>query len=84
MSDTVDALLEVTAKAVADYGFRQAVLWSGSEIADQWGLSIAETQVLLGPVLEALRALPVPVEPADIPAEQERIARLVRDALGGS
>ena len=80
----METLLEVAGKAVADYGFRQAVLWSGSEVADQWGLSTAETHILLGPVLEALRALPVPVEPADIPAEQERITQLVRDALGAS
>ena len=81
----MDALLsEIAGKAVADYGFRQAVLWSGSEVADRWGLSAAETQVLLGPVLEALQALPVPVEPADIPAEQERITQLVDDALGAA
>ena len=47
-------LLEIAGKAVADYGFRQTVLWSGSEVADRWGLSTAETQILLGPVLEAL------------------------------
>jgi hypothetical protein len=33
-------------------------------------------------MLEALEALSIPVEPQDVPGEQDRFARLIGDALG--
>ena len=78
----MEALVEIANKAIADYGFRQVVLWSPDDIIAQWGLSSQEAQVLQGPVLKALGALPIPVEPQDILGERERFAQLIGDALG--
>ena len=77
----MEALEEIANKAMADYGFRQVVLWSPDEVIGQWGLSTEEARVLQGPLLDALHALPIPVEPQDIPGEADRIAVLIRDAL---
>jgi hypothetical protein len=79
----MEALKEIANKAIADYGFRQAVLYGADDIVAQWGLSDGEAQALRGPVLEALNALPIPVQPGDISREEERFARLIADALSG-
>jgi hypothetical protein len=78
----MDKLIEIANQAIADYGFRQVALWSPEDAVERWDLSPAEEAVLTGVVHEALAALPVPVEPADIPAEQARIAGLIKAALG--
>ena len=78
----MESLIEIANKAIADYGFRQVVLWSPDDIIARWDLSSQEAQVLKGPVLEALEALPIPVEPQDVSGEQDRLARLIGDALG--
>ena len=81
MSDTstdLEKVIEISNHAVADYGFRQAVLYGASDIGRRWKLG-NETQGLLeGTVLSALAALPIPVEPADIEGEQVRIADIIR------
>ena len=77
----MDALVEIAGKAIADYGFRQIALWSPDDIVAEWGLSPAEADVLHGPLHRALGALPVPVEPADVPGETERLAAIIEDAL---
>jgi hypothetical protein len=79
----MDKLVEIAGKAVADYGFRQIVQWSPDDIAAQWQLSPREAEVLKGSVKQELDELPIPVEPKDVPAEQERLAALIRKALGG-
>ncbi len=79
----MDKLVEIAGKAVADYGFRQIVQWSPDDIAAQWQLSPREVEVLKGPVKQELDELPIPVEPKDVPGEQERLAALIRKALGG-
>jgi hypothetical protein len=79
----MEALVEIVNKAIADYGFRQVVLWSPEDVIVRWSLASREGQVLQGPVRDALEALPIPVEPRDIPAEQDRLARLINDALSG-
>jgi hypothetical protein len=38
--------------------------------------------VLTGVVKDELDRLPIPVEPPDVPQEQERVAGIIRQALG--
>ena len=77
----MEALKKIADKAVADYGFRQAVMWSPEDIIDRWRLSDREALVLRETICGELEALPVPVEPEDIPTESGRIARLIEAAL---
>ncbi len=77
-----EKLIEIADQAVADYGFRQVALWSPDEAVERWSLSRTEEAVLTSALHDALIALPVPVEPADIPAEQARVAELIKAALG--
>ena len=79
----METLAEIANRSIADYGFRQVALWSPGDVASQWALSPKEADVLEGALHTALEALPIPVEPRDIPAEQERFARLINDALAG-
>ena len=79
----MESLAEIANKSIADYGFRQVALWSPGDVVSRWTLSPKEAQVLEGALHQALEALPIPVEPSDIPAEQERFARLISDALAG-
>ncbi len=74
----MDKLIDIVNRAVADYGFRQAVLYGSAEIARRWLLTDAEAAILSGAVLSELSALPIPVQPADIPAQQGRISDIVR------
>lgn len=74
----MDKLIDIASRAVADYGFRQAVLYGATDIARKWDLSEEETALLTGPVLAELSALPIPVQPADVPAEQARVADVIR------
>ena len=76
----MDKLIEITNRAVADYGFRQAVLYGAGDVAQRAGLSEEETAVLQGTVLELLSRLPVPIQPEDIPAEQARLEQSIRQA----
>ena len=79
----MDKLIDIIDRAVADYGFRQAVLYGAQDVARRWVLSEQERSVLEGPVLEMLAALPIPVEPDDVPAEQARLAQAIRDSVSG-
>ena len=78
----MEKLIEITNKAVADYGFRQIVQWSPEDIVAQWQLSTRETEILTSVVKDELERLPIPVEPSDVPQEQERVAGIIRQALG--
>ena len=80
----MSALIEIAGKAIADYGFRQVVQYSPDDVVAQWDLSSDEARVLHGPVLDELDKLPIPVEPEDVPAETDRFARLIGDALGSA
>ena len=73
-------LSEVVNRAIADYGFRQGVIWGAETVARQWQLSDQELAVLENTLIPELEALPIPVEPANQPAEQQRLAGLIRDA----
>ena len=71
-------MIDLANRAVADYGFRQAVLYGATDIASKWSLSEDEAELLSGTVLAELSALPIPVQPADIPAEQARVAEVIK------
>jgi hypothetical protein len=73
--------MEISDKAIADFGFRQMVLWSPDDVAARWGLSPAEVAALKGQVRTELEKLPVPVEPADRAREHARFERLISQAL---
>ena len=75
---SLDKLIDITNRAVADYGFRQAVLYGSADVAIKSGLSDREAAILKETVLELLAALPVPVQPQDIPAEQARLENHIR------
>jgi hypothetical protein len=79
----MEKVIEISDRAVADYGFRQAVLYGADDVGQRWGLSDQERSVLEGIVVEALSALPIPVQPAEIPGEQARLAGLIRQAASG-
>ena len=76
----MENLIEITSRAVADYGFRQAVLYGADDIARRSGFTEREIAILHGTVLELLADLPVPVQPADILAEQNRLEARIRAA----
>ena len=78
----MEKLIEITNKAVADYGFRQIVQWSPEDIVAQWQLSTRAAEILTSVVKDELERLPIPVEPSDVPQEQERVAGIIRQALG--
>jgi len=75
----MDKLIDIANRAIADYGFRQAVLYGAADIARKWELTEEETASLSGAVLSELTALPIPVQPADIPAEQARVSAVIRE-----
>ncbi|MBC8281409.1 MAG: hypothetical protein H8E48_11520 [Chloroflexi bacterium] len=77
----MDKLIDIANRAVADYGFRQAVLYGASDIASKWSLSDEEAVLLSGSISAELNALPIPVQPVDIPAQQERVAALIKSLL---
>ena len=76
----MEKVIEISDRAVADYGFRQAVLYGADDVSRRWGLSDQERSVLESVVVEALSALPIPVQPANIPREQARLAELIRQS----
>ena len=76
----MDKVIEISNRAVADYGFRLAVLYGAADIAQRWELSEGQRALLETTALELLAALPNPVEPAQVATEQERVAAAIRAA----
>ena len=74
----MDKLIDIANRAVADYGFRQAVLYGAGDITSKWALSEEESVLLTGQVLGELKALPIPAQPDDIPAHQSRVAEVIK------
>ncbi len=70
----MDKVIEIADRAVADYGFRQAVLYGADDVARRWELSDQEKSVLETTVVQRLRALPIPVQPEYVPCEQALFA----------
>ena len=79
----MEKLIDIARRAVADYGFRQSVMYGAEDIAQRAGLSQQEQGVLAGTVLEFLAALPIPVQPEDIAGEQQRLEAAIKAATGG-
>ena len=79
----MDKLIDIAKRAVADYGFRQSVMYGAEDIAQRAGFSQREQEILAGTVLEFLAALPVPVQPEDIAGEQQRLEEAIKAAAGG-
>ena len=79
----MDKVIEIADRAVADYGFRQAVLYGADDVARRWELSDRETSVLETTVVQRLSVLPIPVQPEDVPGEQARLAEMIREADQG-
>ena len=69
-------LREIIDRAVADYGFRLAVMWGTDDVIAGSDLSSGEAGALRDLVVPELKELPNPVEPADHAAVQERLANL--------
>ncbi|MDE0233297.1 MAG: hypothetical protein OXI56_05040 [bacterium] len=74
MSD--QALREIIDRAVADYGFRLAVMWGTDDVIAGSDLTTGEAEFLRDLVVPELKKLPNPVEPVDHAAVQERLANL--------
>ena len=71
------ALLEIINRAVADYGFRLAVMWGTEDVVAGSDLTSQEAQALRGLVVPQLKKLPNPVEPDDQATVQRHLAELV-------
>ncbi len=69
-SESARALAE---KAIADYGFRQALLWGTEEVLAAWPLEPAEAEAVRSRLLAQVAELPVPVEPDQRPAVLARL-----------
>ena len=59
------ALEEIISKAVADYGFRLAVMWGVDDVIAMSDLTNTESDALRSLIVPALKDLPDPVEPSD-------------------
>lgn len=70
------ALREIIDRAVADYGFRLAVMWGTDDVIAGSDLTPGEAGFLRDLVVPELRQLPNPVEPTDHAEVQERLANL--------
>ena len=70
------AIRQIIDRAVADYGFRLAVMWGTDDVIAGSDLTSREAEFLRHLVVPELKKLPNPVEPADHGAVQERLANL--------
>ncbi len=71
-----EALLNLTNQAVADYGFRLALMWGTNDVVARTGLTKQEADILRSKIIPELKQLPNPVEPGDLPTVQARLAGL--------
>lgn len=72
------ALEDIVGKAVADYGFRLAVMWGVDDVIAMSDLTPAESGALRSLIVPALKDLPDPVEPSDRAEVQTKIMRLAQ------
>ena len=80
-SSLMGKLTHIASKAIADYGFRQVVLWSTEDVISRWKLSPQESNILVEIMLKHLEQLPNPVEPKDIPTIEAQLTKLMSNAL---
>ena len=71
------SLVEIINRAVADYGFRLAVIWGTEDVAEGFGLAPREKRVLAELITPELQRLPNPVEPGDQADARERLRGLL-------
>ena len=76
-----ETLGELIEDAVADYGFRLAVMWGTEDVIIMSSLSQAEAGVLRSVVVPELKRLPDPVEPGDQPSVCRRLLALAEAEL---
>lgn len=69
-------LREIIDQAVADYGFRLAVMWGADDVVAGSDLTPREARILRRLIVPELKKLPNPVEPRDQAAVRERLAEL--------
>ena len=80
----METLRELIEDAVADYGFRLAVMWGPDDVIAMSSLSEAEASVLRSVVVPELKRLPDPVEPADRESVDRRLVELAEAQLRNS
>ena len=78
----METLRELIEMAVADYGFRLAVMWGPDDVIAMSSLNDEEASVLKDDLLPELKALPDPVEPDDRPSVNKRLVELAEGKLG--
>jgi hypothetical protein len=72
-----EALQQLVEHAIADYGFRQALLWGTDDVVASAGLDAAEGAALRERLLTEIEGLPVPVEPTERPTQLARLLALL-------
>ncbi len=77
----METLRELIEMAVADYGFRLAVMWGPDDVIAMSSLTDEEASVLKHVLLPELKALPDPVEPDDRPNVNKRLVELAEAKL---
>ena len=77
----METLRELIEMAVADYGFRLAVMWGPDDVIAMSSLTDEEASVLKHVLLPELKALPDPVEPDDRPNVNKRLVELAEGQL---
>ena len=75
-----EVLRDIIDKAVADYGFRLAVMHGVDDVIAASDLSDSEATALKDTVVPELKNLPAPVEPADRLSVQSKLADLASGA----
>ena len=78
----METLRELIEMAVADYGFRLAVMWGPDDVIAMSSLTDEEASVLKRDLVPELKELPDPVEPDDRPAVNNRLMALAEGKLG--
>ena len=78
----METLRELIEMAVADYGFRLAVMWGPDDVIAMSSLTDEEGSVLKDDLLPELKTLPDPVEPDDRPSVNKRLVELAEGKLG--
>ena len=81
---SAETLGELIEDAVADYGFRLAVMWGTEDVIIMSSLSQAEASVLRSVVVPELKRLTDPVEPEDRPSACRRLSELAEAELRNS
>ena len=80
----METLRELIEMAVADYGFRLAVMWGPDDVIAMSSLTDEEASVLKDDLLPELKMLPDPVEPDDRLEVNRRLIELAEGKLESS